>query len=202
MTVRFKTRMVLLPINLDETTIRVPSSSRDHTSTRQSRSVTCSSLHISSSARGRFKIDKAIWWYSSILRCIISIYRTALLFLSKVRSTLNIQWEHDYLTNLTIHAHRYERWSDVTQTKWTIWDMSSRRRQKTLRSAVELNQLVPLVVGHMMRQRKNDKEWCEIGESVREPLDLWTQNHPRRTFWSRQESCRTRSSRHLILQRM
>lgn len=35
-----------------------------------------------------------------------------------------------------------------------------------------LNQLVPLVVELMMRQRKNDKEWCEIGESVREPLNL------------------------------
>ena len=43
------------------------------------------------------------------------------------------------------------------------------------RLQLNLNQLVPLVVELMMRQRKNEKEWCEIGESVREPLNLLNQ---------------------------
>ena len=44
--------------------------------------------------------------------------------------------------------------------------------QNAVRLQSNLNQLVPLVVELMTRQRKDDKEWSEIVQSIREPLLL------------------------------
>ena len=71
------------------------------------------------------------------------------------------------------------------------------------RLQLNLNQLVPLVVELMMRQRKNDKEWCEIGESVREPLNLLNQKSSDDQFKSYTRIVRNSKPRNfLILQRM